>query len=74
MGSTGKPVEITCILGSRGISCADDLNAPNQEYASVRGGKGTNGAPKSARYVQSARNVGSPKGREPYGDGVLVVV
>jgi hypothetical protein len=24
--------------------------------------------------VQSQRNVGSPKGREPYGDGVLVVV
>jgi hypothetical protein len=26
------------------------------------------------RYVQSQRNAGSPKGREPYGDGVLVVV
>ena len=27
-----------------------------------------------ARYVQHPRNVGWPKGREPYGDGVPIVV
>ena len=27
-----------------------------------------------ARHVQHPRNAGSPTGREPYGDGVLVVV
>jgi hypothetical protein len=33
------------------------------------------GAPKSRCYVrQAGTNAGSPAGREPYGDGVLVVV
>ena len=36
--------------------------------------KGTNGAPTSRSNVHHRRNAGSPTGREPYGDGVPVVV
>ena len=36
-------------------------------------GKVTNGAPKSVD-VQLTANMGSPKGREPYGDGKPIVV
>jgi len=37
-------------------------------------GKGTNRKPNSIYNVQSVANMGSPKGREPYGDGKPIVV
>ena len=43
-GPAGKPDE-TCNLVSKVITIRDDPKASNQEHASVRGGKGTNGAP-----------------------------
>jgi hypothetical protein len=36
--------------------------------------KGTNGTPKSRSTVKFQGNLGSPKGREPYGDGAPIVV
>jgi hypothetical protein len=36
--------------------------------------KGANGGPKSRYHVPPRRNAGSPKGREPYGDGAAIVV
>jgi hypothetical protein len=36
--------------------------------------KVVNGTPKSCYYVSCDVNAGSPKGCEPYGDGVVVVV
>jgi hypothetical protein len=36
--------------------------------------KVASGTPKSCYYVSCDENVGSPKGCEPYGDGVVVVV
>jgi hypothetical protein len=40
----------------------------------ARGFKEMNGAPKSRSIRMTETNVGSPKGREPYGDGGPVVV
>src|SRR5258707_10455845 len=36
--------------------------------------RGRKGRLRRARYVQRKRNSGLPKGREPYGDGVPIVV
>lgn len=46
----------------------------NNEHLSMRKGKGMNGASKLDCYVVYMRNVGLPKGRESYGDGVPIVV
>ena len=40
----------------------------------MRRSKGMKEAPKSIYYVSIVRNMGSPTGRESYGDGVLIVV
>ena len=45
-----------------------------QEHISTRDSKETNGQPKSVYYVTASRNRGWPKGCEPYGHGVPVVV
>ena len=45
-----------------------------QERCPVRALKETNGTPKSRSIRTAVVNVGSPKGREFYGDGVPVVV
>ena len=37
-------------------------------------GEGMSGGPTGGYYVLSDRNSGSPTGREPYGDGVPIVV
>jgi hypothetical protein len=39
----------------------------------MKSGKRTNGTPKPRYHVQQQRTTGSPKGREPYGDGVPIV-
>jgi hypothetical protein len=39
----------------------------------MKPGKRTNGTPTVRYYVQQQRTTGSPKGREPYGDGVPIV-
>jgi len=46
----------------------------NNEHLSVRKSKGMNGASKLVYYVVYIRNVGLPKGRESYGNGVPIVV
>jgi len=40
----------------------------------MRRRKGMKETPKSIYYVSIVRNMGSPTGREFYGDGVLIVV
>ena len=55
----------------------DSISRPWQSLVDgrcvVNASKGMSGEPKSL-YVSRWRNMGSPKGREPYGDGVFVVV
>ena len=45
-----------------------------QERCPVRAFKETDGTPKSCSIRTAVVNMGSPKGRESYGDGVPVVV
>ena len=40
----------------------------------MNSGKGMNGTPKAIYYVWQTRNMGLPKWREPYGNGVLIVL
>ena len=40
----------------------------------MRRSKGIKETPKLIYYVSIVRNMGSPTGRESYGDGVLIVV
>jgi hypothetical protein len=55
-------------------SCRGRRNLQGMERCPVRAFKETNRTPKS-RYIRTAgTNVGSPTGREPYGDGVPIVV
>lgn len=53
---------------------ATSLNGSCSGHSSVRRSKGMKGAPKSICYVSIVRNMGLPKGRESYGNGVLIVV
>lgn len=49
-------------------------NIPARHRMPTRHFKGAKGEPNPTYYVQLARNAGSPKGREPYGDGAPIVV
>jgi hypothetical protein len=46
----------------------------NNGHLSMRKSKDMNGASKLVYYVVYIRNVGLPKGRKSYGDGVPIVV
>ena len=57
------------------------MESASRPWQSLAGGrcavsasKGMSGESKSLYDVPWRRNTGSPKGREPYGDGVLIVV
>jgi hypothetical protein len=70
--SAGK----TSVTGARSVvaSRSGCRNLQGVERCPVRAFKEANGTPKS-RYIRTAgTNVGSPTGREPYGDGVPIVV
>jgi hypothetical protein len=70
--SAGK----TSVTGARSVvaSRSGCRNLQGVERCPVRAFKETNGTPKS-RYIRTAgTNVGSPTGREPYGDGVPILV
>src|SRR5437868_3655675 len=45
-----------------------------REPPASEAGQGTNGMPTPRYDVQQQRTMGSPKGREPYGDGASIVV
>jgi|GEM_PF-2531629 len=49
-------------------------NIPARHRMPTRHFKGAKGEPNPTYYVQLARNAGSSKGREPYGDGAPIVV
>lgn len=49
-------------------------NIPARHRMPTRHLKEANGEPNPTFYVQLARNTGSPKGRESYGDGAPIVV
>ena len=58
----------------RGLATSPLQSSGVQERCPVRAFKETDGTPKSCSIRTTVVNMGSPKGRESYGDGVPTVI
>ena len=56
------------------LYCCSRIMLQNNEHLLMKKSKDMNGASKLVYYVVYIRNVGLPKGRESYGNGVPIVV
>ena len=73
MAPPGKTPETgTCPCGE--LATSSPQSSGTQERCPVRAFKETDGTPKSRSTRTAVMNMGSPKGRESYGDGVPTVV
>ena len=65
-------LESSCRCIPESFCCSG--NTPARHRTPARRFKEANGEPNPTYHVQLARNTGSPKGRESYGDGAPIVV
>ena len=73
MAPTGKTPE-TGTGPCCGLATSPLQSSGVQERCPVRAFKETDGTPKSCSIRTAVANMGSPKGRESYGDGVPTVI